>query len=99
MSVEYQRCKGCGTAYFPSRYVCHRCRGTTFDHPTVSRGRVICFTQVYQKDAPDAPEFLVEIEAAEGMRIIATSEFQPSINQELELSRREDSSIQLLRSP
>ena len=78
MTPASAQCSGCGKNHFPPRYRCHRCGSFAFSARPLPTGAVSAVTRVHRAPEGWRHVYLVEVEA-EGVRIIAGSDFAPPL--------------------
>lgn len=93
MSPNAQRCRQCGRAMFPARYRCFRCGSEKLVLEAVDHGTVLAFTKVYRVPPSCSYDWLLEVQATDGVSIIAVGESQPECGQQVLLQEQPDGAI------
>lgn len=93
MNLHLSACTGCGASYFPPRLRCHRCGGFAFELRACSGGTVAGVSRVHRAPAGCDYAFLADIQAGEGVAIVAAARHQPAVGARVALSRREDGAV------
>lgn len=92
-SPNVQRCRQCGRAMFPARYRCFRCASAELVLEAVDHGTVLAFTRVHRVPPSCSYGWLLEVHAADGVRIIAAAQSQPECGQRVLLHEQPDGAI------
>lgn len=96
MTLQITACERCGAQYFPRRLRCHRCGASAFQGLPVTAARVTAATQVHRTLQGCPWSWLVELEAGQGVRLIAAADSAPSIGATVRVQQQEDGAVVLI---
>lgn len=97
MSLHLSACCGCGASYFPARLRCHRCGGYAFEQRACPEGIVAGVSRVHRAPAGCGFSFLVDIQAGEGVSIVAAARQRPVVGARVALDQGEDGAVCLVQ--
>lgn len=93
MTIHISICERCGAQYFPARLRCRHCGSNAFGERLVAEACVAAATQVHRLPERCRWNWLVELDAAEHIKLIAVSENAPSIGAKVPVSQQPDGAI------
>ena len=93
MTVHVSVCERCDAHCFPARLRCRRCGGTVFVQRPITEARVAGVTQVLRATGQHPWSWLLELDAAPDVRLIAVSESAPVLGDIVHVLQQDDGAI------
>lgn len=93
MTLPAFSCRQCGALYFPARLRCQTCGGFEFKSHVIDQVQVKAVTRVHRKPPNCSFDFLVQVEAKEGLQLIAAAQSKPEVGAFVSLQQLSDGAV------